>query len=56
MHLNESAAYNKLGKVLDNVKYVREHYENKVVEQSIWESNVHNSIGLSSSTLIKTAK
>lgn len=48
MHLNETGSHNKLMKVLENVKRVREQYETKVAEQSIWESNVHNSIGLSS--------
>lgn len=52
MHLNETGPHYKLAKVLENVKHVREQYENKVAEQehSILESNVHNSIGLSSSS------
>lgn len=50
MHFNDTDAPNKLDQVLDNVKIVREQYENKVAERehSIWELNVHNSIGLSS--------
>lgn len=45
---NESAPNVKLAKVLENVKNVREHYEDRIEKHSIWESNTHNSIGLSS--------
>ncbi|XP_055301312.1 UPF0764 protein C16orf89 homolog [Sitodiplosis mosellana] len=46
MHFNGTGPHDKLEQVLDNVKHVREQYENKVAERehSIWELNVHNSI------------
>lgn len=50
MHLNETGPHNKLAQVLDSIKYIREQYECKVAERSIWESNGYNSIGLSSSS------
>lgn len=45
---NENASKIRLAKVLENVRSIREQYENRVEEHPIWESNVHNSIGLSS--------
>lgn len=48
MRWNENGPDTKLGKVLDNMHYVREQYKNKVVDHSMWKSNVYKSIGLSS--------
>lgn len=48
MHLYENGPHNELKKVVENIKTVREQYENRVEEPSIWNSNVHNSIGMSS--------
>ncbi|XP_031619296.1 UPF0764 protein C16orf89 homolog [Contarinia nasturtii] len=42
---NETGTYSsKLPKVLENVKYIREQYDNRLVDRSIWGSDVHNSI------------
>lgn len=48
MHSNETGPDIELEKVLENMKTVREQYENQVKDPSIWNSNVHNAIGWSS--------
>lgn len=47
MHRIQTGPDDKLANVLENVKNVREQYENRMIEHTIWESNGHNSIGLS---------
>lgn len=44
---NESGMHIDTVKALENVKNIREQYESRRDEHSIWETNMHNSIGLS---------